>query len=504
MTGEEYARIYSWGNDPKRWGEYESHTPCRHVDLPQTEFEPILIQRATAEGWDVRFRTRFLDFRRQDDGLIVSRLVDDLTGNEYLVRSKYLFGADGARSQVIRELGIPLIKKPGQGLAMNVLVEVDMSDYVEARKGNLHWVFQPEAEYEDYAWSGLIRMVKPWHEWMFILFPKPNVEYKEPTTEQWEKVCRKIVGNDKLPLKILDVSKWNINEIVAEHYSDPTNTIHCLGDAVHRHPPFNGLGSNTCVQDAYNLAWKIKYVSHNLASPSLLSTFSPERQPVGLGVITRANQGLRDHTPVWDAMGLTLPTVKERMEIMTLLKSPTPEGRARRQLLNNAIDGTAHEFHGIGVEMNHRYASSAIVLKDETTEPPTWPDDAILHHRASTYPGSRLPHAWLNKRFPLKNHVSTHDLAGHGVFCLFTGIGGEGWKAAAQAAHKALGIEVKAYSIGWEQDWEDVYRDWARKMEVEEDGCVLVRPDRFVAWRAMAKGDEEGRLLGVLRTILGK
>jgi 2-polyprenyl-6-methoxyphenol hydroxylase-like FAD-dependent oxidoreductase len=505
MTGEEYARIYSWGNDPKRYGEYEGHTPCRHVDLPQTEFEPILIQRATAEGWDVRFRTRFLDFTKQDDGLIVSRLKDDLTGTEYQVRSKYLFGADGGRSQVIRQLGIPLIKKPGQGLALNVLVNVDLSPWVDARKGNLHWVFQPEQDYDDFAWSGLVRMVRPWHEWMFICFPKPDAEFKEPTTEQWEKKCRQMVGQgDDFPLKILDVSRWYINEIVAEHYSDPTNTIHCLGDAVHRHPPFNGLGSNTCVQDAYNLAWKIKYVANGLASPSLLSTFSPERQPVGLGVITRANQGLRDHTPVWDAMGLTLPTPKERMAVMEELKAPTKAGRSRRKVLNDAIDGTAHEFHGIGVEMNHRYVSDAVVLDDETGEPPQWPEDKVLYHLPSTYPGSRLPHAWLNKRLPMVEHTSTHDLAGHGVFCLLTGVGGEGWKSAALAVEKELGVVVRAYSIGWEQDWEDVYRDWARKREVEEDGCVLVRPDRFICWRSQGSGNEQERLVGVVRKILGK
>jgi 2-polyprenyl-6-methoxyphenol hydroxylase-like FAD-dependent oxidoreductase len=33
-----------------------------------------------------------------------------------------------------------------------------------------------------------------------------------------------------------------------------------MSSAVHRHPPANGLGSNTCIQDAFNLAWKIAYV----------------------------------------------------------------------------------------------------------------------------------------------------------------------------------------------------------------------------------------------------
>ena len=36
MTGEEWARIYSWGNDPERHGDYSMASPCTHVDLPQT------------------------------------------------------------------------------------------------------------------------------------------------------------------------------------------------------------------------------------------------------------------------------------------------------------------------------------------------------------------------------------------------------------------------------------------------------------------------------------
>lgn len=36
MTGEEWARIYSWGNDPQRHGDYTEASPCNHVDLPQT------------------------------------------------------------------------------------------------------------------------------------------------------------------------------------------------------------------------------------------------------------------------------------------------------------------------------------------------------------------------------------------------------------------------------------------------------------------------------------
>jgi hypothetical protein len=176
------------------------------------------------------------------------------------------------------------------------------------------------------------------------------------------------------------------------------------------------------------------------------------------------------------------PTVEARMAQYNELKAPTKEGLERRKRLREAVQGTSHEFHGLGIEMNQRYESGAIYVADEKKARPPLPDDAILEHEVTTYPGSRLPHAWINTRNPGKL-FSTIDLAGHGAFCLITGIGGEAWKKAAKAAEKELRVEVRCYLLGWMQDYEDVYSDWARRREVEEDGCVLVRPDRFVAWR---------------------
>ena len=64
-------------------------------------------------------------------------------------------------------------------------------------------------------------------------------------------------------------------------------------------------------------------------------------------------------------------------------------------------------------------------------------------------------------------------------------------------------MDIVSYSIGWKQDYEDVYFDWAKKREVEEDGCVLVRPDRFVAWRSVDMiEDTKKKLEEVMRSIL--
>ena len=94
----------------------------------------------------------------------MSDVQDDISGQTYKIRSKYLFGCDGGRSVVVRKLGLPMIKKPGQGLAINILVKADLSKLVENRVGNLHWVMEPEKDYPAFGKMSIVRMVKPWTE----------------------------------------------------------------------------------------------------------------------------------------------------------------------------------------------------------------------------------------------------------------------------------------------------------------------------------------------------
>ncbi|KAI8938087.1 hypothetical protein NX059_005758 [Plenodomus lindquistii] len=481
-------------------GDYDAASPCDPVDLPQTLLEPILVKYAQEHGFPCRFSTRLLSFVKENDGYL-SEIKDEASGQTYTVRSKYLFGCDGGRSVVVNQLNLPLVKKPGQGLAINLLVEADLSHLMAHRKGNLHWVMDPEKDYPAFGKMAIVRMVKPWTEWMFILLPEPDLELKQaPTEEDYQQRVHELIGDPKISVKIKNVSKWYINEIVAERYSE--GNIFCLGDAVHRHPPFNGLGSNTCIQDAYNLAWKLAKVVKGEAGPALLETYSVERQPVGVDIVTRANQGLRDHHAVWNALGMTLKTTSERVEAFNELRAATPQGELRRQLLRDAIAGTSREFHAVGWEMNQRYVSRAVYLKDEAAPRPPLPEDPVLYHEITTYPGSRLPHAWLNTRIP-GERISTIDIVGHGNFTLMTGIGGEKWRAAAEHVAKSLGISLPVYSIGWCQDYEDVYFDWSRRREVRDDGCILVRPDRFVAWRSMGLVDDPAsKLLSVIKSVL--
>ena len=128
----------------------------------------------------------------------------------------------------------------------------------------------------------------------------PSLDYDprsvpEPSEQQYLRRIKEFIGDDT-PAEILMRSKWYNNKIVAKEYSK--GNVICLGDALHRHPPMNGLGSNTCIQDSFNLTWNVAYVMENLVQPSLLATYTRERQPVGTGIIFRAYNSYCNHRPI--------------------------------------------------------------------------------------------------------------------------------------------------------------------------------------------------------------
>ena len=219
-------------------------------------------------------------------------------------------------------------------------------------------------------------------------------------------------------------------------------------------------------------------------------------------VVTRANDSLRNHFPIFEALGFLPESVEERRREHSVLNENTEKGRGRRQQLMNAIDNTCHEFLAHGSDMSQRYTSQAVFLED-AGDPPEPPSDAVLFHKPHTFPGVRLPHAWLNTPVPNQQQVSTLDLAGKGRFALFTGHGGEAWRDAARNVTKCLDVEVAVYAVGYGLEYEAVFNDWYSLREVEEDGCVLVRPDNFVAWRSRSRTSDCSAVLNrVFRQIL--
>jgi 2,4-dichlorophenol 6-monooxygenase len=493
LAGEEIGRIRTWGTSPYSLSEYSAASPCGMIDLPQTYLEPILVSNAAARGAKIRFDTEFLTLS-QDEDSVTAVLRDRVRGDEFTVRSRYLIGADGGRSVIAEQIGLPIAGLSGKAGSMNIVFQADLSRYVAHRPSILYWVMRPGAHLGGIG-MGLVRCVRPWYEWLLtwgydIDQPPPEIDEAAAT-----RIARDLIGDPDVPVEITSASLWTVNHSYATEYS--RGRVFCAGDAVHRHPPSNGLGSNTSIQDSYNLAWKLAMVLRGEAGPALLGTYTAERAPVGQQVVDRANLSRDQFGPIFEALGMTEANDEEGIANgLATLRSEGPAGVVRRETLKAAIELKNYEFNAHGVELNQRYASTAII-DDGTVE--DWPRDRELYHQPATRPGAKLPHAWLTGADGRR--VSTLDLVGGGRFTVLTGVSGLDWAAAAERCG------VRAVRIGT-AGMRDVYGEWARLADIEEAGCLLVRPDGYIAWRHPASPDgadaAAAALAGALDRVLSR
>jgi hypothetical protein len=235
----------------------------------------------------------------------------------------------------------------------------------------------------------------------------------------------------------------------------------------------------------------------------LLDSYNQERREVGALLVKESNDGMRRHAAIWAALGMFAGSPEAGAQALKELGEATEAGASRRAQLHAGIEGQRREIESLGITRNQIYVSNAVYLDDEGPAP-KFDGDLVVDILITSRPGNRLPHAWLSKAVPGKR-LSTIDLAGHGAFTVFTGHGGDAWKEAAANVAKVLGVPINCYSIGWGLDYHDVYRDWVKKREIQEDGMLLVRPDRFVAWRSTKLiPDAEEKLLHVFKHILSR
>lgn len=499
LAGEEIGRMQSWGNHPLSRAEHALSSPCHMNDLPQTFMEPILFTTACKRGAQGRMSTEYLSHVQDADG-VTTTLRDRLSGREFDVRSKYFVGADGGNSLVAEHISTPIEGKMGVGGSMNILFRADLSKYVAHRPSVLYWVMQPGADVGGIG-MGLVRMIRPWNEWLIVW----GYDINEPAPEVDEafatSVARQLVGDPALEIELLSANVWTVNDAYATHLQK--DRVFIMGDAAHRHPPSNGLGSNTSIQDAFNLAWKLAAVLKGHAGGALLDSYSAERAPIAKQIVTRANQSIGEFGPIFEALGMTGGTDIEKIKASMDARCDAGEaGAAQREALRQAIAFKNYEFDAHGVEMNQRYRSGA-VLADGQPEP-AFTRDAELHYHSTTWPGARLPHVWLFDH-ETGEKLSSLDLCGKGAFTLLTGIGGEAWAEAATAAAGKIGLPMRTHVIGPRQAYTDHLGDWARAREIADDGCLLVRPDHHVAWRATQMGEHpQADLTRVLNAILGR
>ena len=494
LAGPEVARLRTWGTGDDRAGDYLLGSPCPMLDLPQPLLEPILVNNAMARGASISFNVEYVSAVQDADGVTVS-LKNLLTGVPFERRARFLVGADGARSQVANDIGLDLVGELARAGTVYAHFKADLSSYVAHRPSILHWIMNPAGGFGEIG-MGLMRAVRPWDEWIAgwgfdMSQGDPDLSHENAL----EKI-RTLVGDPALAVEFLSVAPWYVNRAYATAYS--RGRIFCGGDAVHRHPPSSGLGSNTSIQDGFNLAWKLAFAVRGDAGLRLLGSYSDERAPVGKQVVERANQSRVDYAPL-RACFATLGSDDPVSAGLQKVNAPTREGAAVRAALKEALMLKNYEFNAQGTEMNQRYISSA-VIEDDQAGPEHFVRDSALYLQATTRPGAKLPHAWLVNRSGIR--VSTLDIAGKGKFSLWTGLSGQAWRRAAERLEFSW---LRLVVVG-EGDARDPYCHWTEISEIAEAGAILVRPDGYVAWRKSVDvwdvEEATALLQNALRTIL--
>ncbi len=380
--------------------------------ISQYTLEPLL--KSIAESLPsvtVRYGAEFVAFEQDSTG-VTTHLQKET------IRSKYLVGCDGGASAVRQQLGIGLSGEgdllrlrqalyrcdelfdripigPGPGRGRHYHVADERSTFLIMQDSTRHWTLHAVVD-ED-------RDMAP----------------------QFEKT----IG---VPVKyeMLYVGEWKQNLLLADRYGE--GRVFLAGDAVHLMIPTGGLGMNSGVGDAIDLAWKLEGTLRGWGGPRLLASYEIERRQVGgrnVAASRYASLGRRKWRNLW-------------RNLDELVAVAEVEQRKSNEM--------------IGAELGYRYEGSPIIVDE-----PGAPEDDFRAYRPTSWPGARLPHVWLEGR------VALQDRLGSGYTLLRLG------DHDTSAFEKAMqGVPFQVLDI----------RD-ARARELYGFDLLLLRPDLHVAWR---------------------
>ena len=364
-------------------------------------------------------------------------------------------------------------------------VSADFSPWAKDPDVLIRWIFSPQA--------GVLVVMVPmgpgrWgpvsEEWVIHL-NYPADDPRAQSDAQVEADAREALGLPDAPMKIHKITRWSVEAVLASAFR--AGRVFLLGDAAHRHPPTGGLGLTSAIHDAQNLCWKLALVLRGHASPGLLDTYEAERRPVDERNCQRSLENAVNHFEIGAALGMSPDnTPEQNMAHLRRMWGGRSEHAEHRSAVLRAMRAQSMEFSELNVEHGYCYQSAAVV-PDGSAAPV--PADDIRVYQPGTRPGAPLPHAWIDDedghRRPIK------DLVAPGRFLLIAGEDGQAWCEAAHQLAAETGLPLDAVRIGHlDGDLYDPRCAWQRHRQIAGDGAVLVRPDRFIAWRHQAGAND--------------
>ncbi|MFD5361582.1 FAD-dependent oxidoreductase [Streptomyces tendae] len=495
----------------------------------QNDLEPELLTHAVNLGGDLRFGTELLSFETDTEG-VTAIVKSRETGEHTTIRADYLVAADGPRSPVREQLGIGQ-SGPGD-LFHNVSVTFRsrrLADVVGDRRFIVCYLTEENAD-------GALLPVDNRENWVFHApwHPEQGETVEDFTDERCAAHIRRAIGDPDLDVEITGRAPWHAAQRVARSYR--SGRVLLAGDSAHEMSPTGAFGSNTGIQDAHNLAWKLAAVLEGWAGEGLLDTYDMERRPVAEATSARAAHRSVEHShpgfappPVMGGGGpgggpggssgpgrpaaggpggLGGPGGASGAASGGVRGPGGPDGPGGAPGGPGGAPGGGGPGGAPGrgpgggpqrgilnVALGYRYPRGAVVGADPAT--PVVPEGLDL----TGAPGSRAPHLWVRRG---EERLSTLDLYEDSLVLLSDAAQPTGWHEAAAEVAAEMRVPLKPYRVGGTPGADlvpdDEETDWARAHGVTRGGAVLVRPDGFVAWRSPGPAPDPASML---RQVVG-
>lgn len=397
--------------------------------ISQYTLEPLLrAEVAELDEVTTVFGAELVSF--EQDAAEVHAIVRTEDGAAIEITAQYLVGADGASSVVRKSLGIGLRGEPDLLDLWQGLIRADGLYEQLPHKGR-HYHFL------DGHSSFMIVQDSTRHFTLHTMIDAP---------EQMGERFEEIVGRP-VEYEVLFAAPWTMRGMVADSYG--VGRVWLAGDSGHLMPPTAGLGMNTGVGEAIDIAWKLQAALEGWAGPGLVPSYGAERRP-----IAQAN------------LSYSLTRFRAREGWRAQVDPATVQEVAVREKLAELIDWSeAKAGYMEGVEIGYRYTNSPVI-------PGSAPDERDARtgvdrrYQVDARPGARLPHVWLEPGVIAVQDVL--PLTSYSLICL----DGEGDVASAIAAEfNRLGVPLTITALSS-----------AAARAVYGARYVLVRPDLHIVW----------------------
>lgn len=374
---------------------------------------------------------------KQQDGLVYSEITGP-DGSSQMISSRFLIGADGKDSFVRNHLKIPF---PGKTQSSRLFI-TDCQARLPLSDREIFFLFTPEIT------SGFFPLKNSrWRVDGLI----PVIQHQEVN---FEEVGHFFFSKSQCEIELHRADWFS----VFRSHSRCAGSFafnHCflMGDAAHVHTPVGAQGMNTGMQDACNLAWKLAMYIHGKAGEKLLDSYQQERRPVALNAIR--------YTDLAYSFMTTNSFIAKyaRLHLLPLLMPRILSWFHQKQELRKRIF-VAISGIGISYKNSPRFSSMS--------------ENGFAAH--APHPGDRLPYVGYEKngsQYALHNDLSLT----HYTLLVF------GSPMLPQRFQRVLFKYKAIISIKYLDENKDT-RAVFDQLGLTKQGCYLIRPDMYVAWRS--------------------